>query len=146
VTAARFVDAAALPGLPAGGRQTTVLAAVAGAAAIGAAAALDPAAVDDGPVLCPFRLVTGLPCPGCGLTRSWVHLAHGEIGAGVAEHPFGLVSLVAVVLFVLAVAAAPLRRASLPDVGRLLGSRWFLAVGAVWIGYGVARLGWLVAG
>jgi hypothetical protein len=29
------------------------------------------------PTLCLFRLLTDVPCPGCGLTRSFVFLAHG---------------------------------------------------------------------
>ncbi len=30
------------------------------------------------PVSCAFRRLTGVPCPGCGLTRSFVYLAHGQ--------------------------------------------------------------------
>ena len=29
-------------------------------------------------VLCPFRAVTGLPCPGCGMTRAFCAIGHGD--------------------------------------------------------------------
>ncbi len=56
------------------------LAGVAGAAYLARWAA-------DGPVLCLFRRAIDLPCPGCGLTRAFGHLAKGELGAAVALHP-----------------------------------------------------------
>jgi hypothetical protein len=141
--ASRFADPP-IPGLPLRHRETSVIAAVTGAGALVTAASLDPSTVDDGPVLCPFRVLTGLPCPGCGLTRSWVHLAHGQWDAAWFANPFGIVSMLAVTVFVVAVAVAALRRTPLPDVGKLLSSRGFLAVGAVWLGYGVGRLGWIL--
>jgi hypothetical protein len=54
-----------------------------------AAPLLSPQAVATGPVLCPFRRLTGLPCPGCGMTRSFVALAHGDVGASFSFHPLG---------------------------------------------------------
>lgn len=102
-------------------------------------AALWPVAtVDDGPVLCPFRLVTGLPCPACGLTRSWVHLAHGDAGAAFSHHPAGPLLFLAAALVVLASVTALLRRRHLPL------PPWTRVAGAVLVlgtaGFGITRL------
>jgi hypothetical protein len=43
--------------------------------------------------LCVFRFVTGLPCPGCGLTRSFSCILHGDFARGYDYHPFGYVLL-----------------------------------------------------
>jgi hypothetical protein len=48
-----------------------------------------PRALTGGPVLCPFRHLTGHSCPTCGLTRSAVAFAHGGLGASFHAHPFG---------------------------------------------------------
>jgi len=49
------------------------------------------------PELCSWKATTGIPCPGCGLTRSFVSLAHGRIAAAFAFHPIGPVLFFAVV-------------------------------------------------
>lgn len=38
---------------------------------------------------CPSVLMTGRPCPGCGLTTSWTALLHGDIGEAFRAHLFG---------------------------------------------------------
>ena len=49
------------------------------------AAALDPSPEVvslfgvDIPILCGFRRLTGMGCPGCGLTRSFAFMAHGDV-------------------------------------------------------------------
>lgn len=45
------------------------------------------------PTVCWFRLTTGFPCPGCGLTRAVALLMHGRVGASLALHPFGIVAV-----------------------------------------------------
>jgi len=45
------------------------------------------------PTLCWFRLTTGIPCPGCGLTRAVTLLMHGRLGASLAMHPFGIAAV-----------------------------------------------------
>ena len=37
---------------------------------------------------CVFRLVTGVPCPGCGMTRAWLSVLRLDLAAAVAYHPF----------------------------------------------------------
>lgn len=39
--------------------------------------------------LCAFHQLTGWPCPSCGMTTCFVHLAHGEILAGLVVSPLG---------------------------------------------------------
>ena len=38
---------------------------------------------------CGFRQMTGIPCPGCGLTRVADHFAHGHFGAALLANPLG---------------------------------------------------------
>jgi hypothetical protein len=52
------------------------------------------------PEVCQSKILFGLDCPGCGLTRSFVHLAHGNVPASLAVHPLGwLVALFVVAQF-----------------------------------------------
>lgn len=41
------------------------------------------------PEVCSLRRATGAKCPGCGLTRSWIRLAHGQLAAAWRYHPAG---------------------------------------------------------
>lgn len=53
-----------------------------------AAAGVSVAAVlAAGPNVCPVALLTGTPCPGCGLTRAAVALARGDLAAAWTAHP-----------------------------------------------------------
>jgi hypothetical protein len=63
------------------------------------------------PLACPFRSVTGLPCPLCGMTRAVVAAMHGHLLDSLRFNPAGIV----VVLVALAlVAGARLDRARVP--------------------------------
>ena len=50
------------------------------------------------PTTCPFKLVTGIPCPSCGLTHATCALAHGQFVQAerynLAAIPLALLGLV----------------------------------------------------
>ena len=54
---------------------------------------------------CPFRVLTGIPCPTCGTTHAVVALLRGEIGAAFAANPL---AAAAGLTFVVGGLAAPL--------------------------------------
>ena len=39
---------------------------------------------------CPFHLLTGIDCPGCGMTRACIALARGEIGRALQYNPLSI--------------------------------------------------------
>lgn len=110
---------------------------VVGAAALGTCVlvrALDP--VDEGnPPICPFKMMTGHDCPGCGATRALNALLHGDV-VTAADHNllFVLALPVAVVAFGLWTARRlglrapelPRPRGWLPAAAVLIGVFWAL--------------------
>lgn len=50
------------------------------------------------PPLCPFRVLTGLDCPVCGITRAVVFAFHGEWRASYLMHLWGIPLALLVVL------------------------------------------------
>lgn len=58
-----------------------------------AAAGIAPSSVSFLP--CPVRYITGIPCPGCGMTRACTALARGQIAEAFTHNPlaFGLIAL-----------------------------------------------------
>lgn len=134
--AAPFAEAPAPRRLP----VVTELVAAGGALAVGAAFLLSPDHIEDGPVICPFRRLTGLPCPGCGLTRSWVYLAHGQWRDAIVAHPFGLVAVALTVALVAAVVLARARGHAPPDLDRLVRRPWVVALIGAWLTFAALRL------
>ena len=119
--------------------STEVTAAI-GVGGIVIAALLPAGGIEDGPVLCPFRALTGLPCPGCGLTRSWVYLMHGDIGSSLASNWFGPVLIVAVLVLAVVSLRSRLRGKRPTDLDKLVKSRIVLGFFALFIAYGAVRL------
>jgi hypothetical protein len=115
---------------------------LAGAAAVGAACVFTPAGIADGPGICPFAMMTGLPCPGCGLTRSWVAFMHGDVGASFRFNVFGPILLVLTVVTVFVAVATLVRRRRSPLEGWrdvVLGRAGAVLLGT-WLTYGLVRV------
>src|SRR5262245_11327824 len=56
---------------------------------------------------CTFRTLTGVPCPGCGLTRSLCLVARGDWSASLQIHPLGiLIAAAALGIWLLCVAVS----------------------------------------
>jgi Protein of unknown function (DUF2752) len=51
--------------------------------------ALVPAIAIPNLLPCPFKLLTGWPCPGCGLTHAICYISHGRFAMAWAANPFG---------------------------------------------------------
>ena len=90
---------------------------------------------------CGFLLLTGAPCPGCGLTTAFAHAIRGNWLLAADANPFG------VLLFVLSCACVPLgmiagwRRWPVDDaIERFALGRWALAVAGCGVVLWVVRL------
>jgi len=77
------------------------------------------------PSFCGFRNFTGHPCPGCGMTRSWIYIIHGRVLDGMTINPFGSLLFVWLVLSLLylalrSFAGLPAIRLSFTPTGRVV--------------------------
>jgi len=90
-----------LPARPLGGNEPVVLAGGLGALmASEMLPVLWHAGVNPVPP-CIFHAVTGLPCPFCGGTRSFVAMAHGHVGIAMYLYPLGPLLFLGVIAAVL---------------------------------------------
>lgn len=49
---------------------------------------------------CGFMVYFGYPCPGCGMTTSFAHLARAEMVSAFVANPFGLLLFAATIAFI----------------------------------------------
>ena len=87
--------------------------------------------------VCAFRHFTGIPCPGCGLTRAMAALARGEVLLALQFHPMAPLFAAEAAALWAAIGAAVLRRRPFPISSRLVGHliAWQgAALLALWIG------------
>jgi Protein of unknown function (DUF2752) len=68
-------------------RGDRVIAAFSGAALLASAAI--PAGAFPSFIPCPFKMLTGWPCPGCGLTHAFCDISQGNLARAWMDNPFG---------------------------------------------------------
>lgn len=97
--------------------------------------------------ICGVHRVTGLPCPGCGLTRAFISLAHGDVRSALGANPFALllyplfVALSVVVLLPSGIRARVQRWIGLR--ANLVGRAYRVGLFA-FLGFGAARFAWFL--
>lgn len=127
-SASRWLPASAKRWVPASARRA-YLVSVGAAAALGGIYHLDPEA--SGPILCPYRALTGLPCPGCGLTRATHYLLRGDLATAWAYNPLLFLAMPLALAFALAPLAV-----SEPEA-----TRWRTRLG--WLALGLTLAFWV---
>jgi hypothetical protein len=50
------------------------------------------------PEMCSFKRVVGLDCPGCGLTRCFISLGHGDVPSALHFSPVGVIFFAVVLI------------------------------------------------
>jgi len=75
---------------------------------------------------CPIRAATGIPCPGCGLTRAARQLLHGDVALSLQSHVFAPVLLFALVFMLMALFLPERNRQWLISIYKNLETRFGL--------------------
>lgn len=60
---------------------------------------------NDGPIMCPIRLLTGYPCPACGTTRSVGAILTGNFNLAWGLNPLGFVLIAMVLIWAMKIRA-----------------------------------------
>ncbi|MHC4779201.1 MAG: DUF2752 domain-containing protein [Planctomycetota bacterium] len=93
---------------------------------------------------CLFKEATGLPCPLCGLTRSFVSLSHGNVRQAFRYHPLGPLVYLA---FSAGAISALIRKPREDQAQKPAPSRWplriFLATVGIFFAVWAAKLLWI---
>jgi hypothetical protein len=88
---------------------------------------------------CGFLALTGLPCPACGLTTCFAHLARGQLALAVHANAFGVVLFACVLASLpLAVWASARKRAFFETFARIRAPR--IGVALILLGF----VNWIV--
>jgi hypothetical protein len=103
-------------------------------------ASLSTSGFRNGPVICPIRLFLGIPCPGCGGTRSLGAICEGDFESAWNLNPLSFVFVLAAIIWALKSNAITKYYQSIQNIF-LLKSRAFQISTLVFL-YGIA---WIAA-
>jgi hypothetical protein len=76
------------------------------------------------PFFCPFKALTGISCPGCGMTRAMLSITKGDFHGAFGYNPFSFF-----LFFVVAISVVPGRQAEkLPFITPVVMNYFFIVV------------------
>ena len=90
--------------------------------------------------VCALKILTGIPCPTCGLTRSLCHALRGEWAASLGYHPAGVLLAAALIGWMVWSAAEARRGCVVAGVASRRLSAALLSSGAA-----VSLVSWVVS-
>jgi len=123
---------------PSGSSRATALAVWLGGALVAAAVAIWLTALGPGEsTICLLRNWTGVPCPGCGVTRSIAALLRGDYAEAFILHPLAPIAVTEAIVVWLAWGVSLMRRGRGLDEWRL--AQLFLANLAAFVLLWIAR-------
>jgi hypothetical protein len=74
------------------------------------------------PFFCPFKALTGIPCPGCGMTRAMLSITKGDFHGAFGYNPFSFF-----LLFMVVVSVLPGKQAEkLPSIAPVIMNYFFV--------------------
>lgn len=73
--------------------------------------------------LCPMAVVTGIPCPGCGMTRATLSALHGDFATAFRYHPLALLIVPLFATYATAHAVSYIRH-GVSQVDKIVSGKW----------------------
>ena len=105
-----------------------------GLAGVCAAAAFTELSADEGTIYCPYRILTGGWCPGCGCTRALKALVRGNVTESLAMNPVTSLLFVQAVVASVFLLVMPARTVAWVNKNRLSLSVFNLvAILSIWV-------------